>query len=193
MPFKNWKNEICTLPNLLSLFRLILIPIYIVIYLNAKTSTDHFIAAGILAISCLTDMVDGKIARHFNQITTVGKVLDPLADKATQFSLTICLAIRYPQLWRIVWLFVAKELFQLIAGSIRLREGKILKGARFSGKICTTILFLSLIAMVLIPQMPTKIINVIVYVDGLFLLLAFVDYIITYFSRDSMFQSIDFE
>ena len=136
-------------------------------------------------------MIDGKIARRFNLITTVGKVLDPLADKATQFSLTICLAIRYPQLWRIVWLFIAKEVFQLIAGSIRLREGMILKGARISGKICTTILFLSLITMVLVPEVPAKIVNLIVYIDGMFLLVAFVDYIITYFKRDSMFQPLD--
>ena len=190
---KNWKKEIYTIPNLLSLFRLLLIPVYIIIYLNAETPADHFIAAGILAVSCLTDMIDGQIARRFNLITTVGKVLDPLADKTTQFSMIICLAIRYPQLWRIVWLFIIKELFQLIAGSIRLREGRILKGARISGKICTTVLFLSLIAMVLIPEMPTNIIDLIVLVDDFFLLIALIDYVITYFKRDSMFQPLETE
>ena len=108
MYIKNWKKEILTIPNLLSLFRLVLIPVYIVIYLNARNLPDYYLAAGILAVSCLTDLIDGKVARHFNMITTIGKILDPLADKATQFSLIICLTVRYPILWNIVVLFLAQ-------------------------------------------------------------------------------------
>ena len=94
MFIKDWKKEVFTIPNLLSLFRLALIPIYVVIYLNAEAAWEYFLAAGILAVSCLTDMIDGKIARHFNMISTVGKILDPIADKATQFTLTLCLSIK---------------------------------------------------------------------------------------------------
>lgn len=190
MPIKDWKKEILTIPNLLSLFRLILIPVYVSIYLNARDFVDHFVAAAILAVSCLTDLVDGKIARHFNMITTVGKVLDPLADKATQFTLIICLAVRYPKLWNVVWLFLAKELFQLIAGGIRLRKGKILKGALISGKVCTTVLFVSLIAMVLFPTIPDHVADAIIITDTVFLCIAFAEYVLTYFLRDSLFQSI---
>lgn len=190
MPTKDWKREIFTVPNLLSLFRLVLIPVYVTIYVNAREPEDHFIAAAILAVSCLTDMIDGKIARHFNLITTVGKVLDPLADKATQFSLIICLTVRYPVLWSIVGLFVTKELFQLIAGSIRFKHGMILKGALLSGKICTTILFLSLIAMVFFPSLPKNIIDIIVGVDAFFLIISFAEYVYTYLRRDSMFQTV---
>ena len=98
MLIKDWKKDLFTIPNLLSRFRLVLIPVYIVIYLNATEMTDYFIAAGILAVSCLTDAIDGKIARHFNMISTVGKILDPLADKATQFTLIVCLSIKQPDL-----------------------------------------------------------------------------------------------
>ena len=144
MFIKDWKKEMFTIPNLLSVFRLVLIPVYVVIYLNAQEPADYFLAAAILAVSCLTDLIDGKIARHFNMISTVGKILDPVADKATQFTLIICLALKYPILWYLVALFVVKESFQLIAGGIRLRKGRMLKGALLSGKICTTVLFLSL-------------------------------------------------
>ena len=109
MLIKDWKKDLFTIPNLLSLFRLVLIPVYVVIYLNAQDDTDHYIAAGILAVSCLTDAIDGKIARHFNMISTVGKILDPIADKATQFTLIVCLAIRNPVLWILVCLFFIKE------------------------------------------------------------------------------------
>ena len=115
MQIKDWKKEIFTIPNLLSLFRLVLIPVYVTIYLKARDNTDYFLAAAILAVSCLTDMIDGQIARHFNMISTIGKILDPLADKLTQFALILCFAAKYP-VWRIiVLLFFVKELYQLIA------------------------------------------------------------------------------
>ena len=107
----NWKKEILTIPNLLSLFRLLLIPVYILIYLNATGASHYYLSAGILAVSCMTDLIDGKIARHFNMISTLGKILDPLADKATQFALMICLAMRYPVLIHLMVLFVIKESF----------------------------------------------------------------------------------
>lgn len=193
MFIKDWKKDICSIPNLLSLLRLILIPVYITIYLNAREAADYYLAAGILAVSCLTDLIDGKIARHFNMITSLGKVLDPLADKLTQFSLILCLALKVESslLWYLIGLFVLKESFQLIAGGIRLRKGIMLKGALFSGKICTTILFVSLIAMVMMPDMPLKTVNFITVVDAVFLLIAFVHYAVAYFCMDSKFQSVD--
>ena len=194
MIIRNWKKDVFTIPNVLSLFRLILIPVYVVIYLRATEPVDYAIAAGILAVSCLTDLVDGKIARHFNMISTVGKVLDPLADKLTQFTLIICLAIRYPvqnpMLWVLAGLMFIKECFQLIAGIIQLRKGKMLTGALLSGKICTTILFVSLILMVLLPGMDPTLIHAIIIVDGIFMLISFVHYAMTYYRKGPMIQDL---
>lgn len=184
----NWKKEILTIPNLLSLFRLILIPVYVYIYLTAKSDQDYMISAIILAISCLTDLADGQIARRFNMISNVGKVLDPLADKLTQFTLAVCLAIRHWVIWIMVGLILVKELFQLIIGAINLRKGRMLKGALFSGKICTTILFTSLVVMVLFPYLNETVITIITLVDIAFLLYAFVDYAITYYKRPDKFN-----
>ena len=191
MLIKDWKKQIWTIPNLLSLFRLVLIPVYVVIYLNARDSVDYYLAAGILAVSCLTDLIDGKIARHFNMISTLGKILDPLADKATQFSLIVCLSMKYPILLYLIAIFVVKESFQLIAGGINLKKGKMLKGALMSGKICTTILFLSLILMVMLPDLSDKAVLIIVVTDIIFMLISFMDYLLTYFKRENKFQAID--
>ena len=187
----NWKKEILTIPNLLSLFRLVLIPVYMLIYLHAQKPGDYAIAGVILALSCLTDMVDGKIARAFNMITTLGKFLDPLADKMTQFALLICLGIRYPVLWSVFALFVLKELFQLFAGILAAKRGYILKGALISGKICTTVLFVSLVALVVFPKMSYFTVDIIALVDGVFLMVAFADYFITYLGKSSRFQPLD--
>jgi cardiolipin synthase len=193
MMIKDWKKEILTIPNLLSLFRLVLIPVYVVIYLNATEPVHYYIAGGILAVSCLTDLIDGKIARHFNMITTVGKVLDPFADKLTQFTLAICLAIRYPVLWIMVGLIFVKECFQLIAAIVAYRKGQILKGALISGKICTTVLFVSLIIMVLTPgtYLTSKTVTIFTIVDVVFLLIAFADYARTYYKHTPMLQNMN--
>ena len=191
MMIKDWKKDILTIPNLLSLFRLVLIPVYIVIYLNAKDATDYYIAGGILAVSCLTDAIDGKIARHFNMISTLGKILDPLADKITQFSLVVCLSIRYPVLWILVSLFVVKESFQLIAGFMTLRRGKMLTGALLSGKISTTVLFVSLILLVLMPNLSPTAVQIITLVDCVVLVVAFIGYARTYYTQSPMIQELE--
>ena len=191
MFIKNWKKEVFTVPNFLSLFRLILIPVYIVLYQRAIDPADYIIAAAILAVSCLTDMIDGKIARHYNQITTIGKILDPFADKATQFSLILCLSTKHSVLWYLVGLFVVKESFMLIAGGIRFKKGRMLKGALMSGKVCTTVLFVSLILLVLLPELQTFTVNIIALIDTLFMFFAFADYVLAYIRFDSKFQNID--
>ncbi len=191
MIIKDWKKEIFSIPNLLSIFRLALIPVYVAIYMNARDNADYYLAAAILAVSCLTDAIDGQIARRFNMITTVGRVLDPLADKLTQFTMVICLSVRHPILWVLIVLIFVKEIFQLVAGILHFQKGKMLKGAQITGKICTAILFISLIILVMIPQIKSTVVLWITAVDSLFLLVAFADYIIVYRRKDSKFQVLD--
>lgn len=190
MIIRDWKKDLLTIPNMLSLFRLLLIPVYVIIYMGADSFVDYALAAGILAVSCLTDLIDGKIARKFNMISTIGKFLDPLADKATQFTLTICLAIDYPVLWNLVVLFVIKEGFQFIAGLVQFRKGKMLTGALMTGKICTTVLFISLILMVLLPNIPEKVINIITIIDALFMTVSLIHYASIYYRKHPMIQDI---
>ena len=191
MHITNWKKEILTIPNLLSLFRLALIPVYVVLYLNASTTSEYFLAGTILAVSCLTDMVDGQIARRFNMISNVGKLLDPFADKATQFTLTLCLSLKYPILHPVLALFVVKEIFQLIAFIINFRRGKALPGSIFAGKLCTTVLFVSLIAMVLFPNMNPILVDIIAAIDTVFLAIAFISYIFAFFGKHTKVQDMD--
>lgn len=191
MFIKDWKKEIFTIPNLLSLFRLALLPLYVVIYLNAREPREYFMAGAIMAVSCLTDAIDGKIARQFNMISTVGKILDPLADKITQFTLTLCLSLKYPILNPVLCLFVIKEAFQLVVGLMNLRKGKMLPGALMAGKVCTTVLFVSLIALVLFPEMDPRIVDGIALVDTVFLVISFISYILAYFGKNRKVQDLD--
>ena len=193
MVIRNWKKELFTIPNLFSAFRLLLIPVYMYIYLNASKPTHYYVAAAILAVSCLTDMIDGKIARKFNMISTFGKFLDPLADKATQFTLIVCLAIRYPVLWYLVGLFFVKEVFQLVAAAVSFRKGKMLNGALISGKVCTTILFVSLILMIMFPSFSETTVTVIACVDAVFIIIAFIEYFLAYYGKNKKIYDFKIE
>lgn len=193
MFFQNWKRDFLTIPNILSLFRLALIPVYAVVYLNAVEYRQYFLAGIILTVSCLTDMVDGRIARKYNLITKLGQILDPLADKLTQFTLTICLSMKYPVLYPVLSLFVIKELFQLALGIIFLRRGKMLPGALLAGKVCTTVLFTSLILLVLMPDISHGAVMLIAAVDSIFLMISFFSYFAAYFGRNRKVQDIDLE
>ena len=191
MFIKNWKKEILTIPNLLSIFRIALIPVYLHIYLNADSPGDYTTAAVILAVSCLTDMVDGKIARKFNMITNLGKVLDPIADKLTQLALMICLSLSRKPIRLLLCLFLIKEFFQFCAMVGSYYHGKALNGALMSGKISTTVLFTSLGLMILFPILSDRTVNVITCISLVFLMVAFVDYIRAYFGNNKKIYDLE--
>lgn len=180
-----WKAEIITIPNLLSLFRIALIPVYVAVYLRATTQSQYFLAGMILTVSCLTDMADGIIARKFQKITNVGKILDPLADKLTQLTLILSLSAKYTVLYPILALFLAKEVFQCCALLVFAHRGKVLPGALWAGKLCTTGLFVSLIFLVLFPELSSKTVLILTVADTLFLLYAFGSYLFAYFGRQN--------
>lgn len=174
------KKEIFTIPNFMSLFRLLLIPVYVYIYLNAKQPSDYWLAGGILIVSSLTDMLDGIIARKFNMISRLGKILDPIADKATQGILMICLSIYYSNMRILLAFFLIKEGFMAIMGIINLSKGRMLGKAKMSGKVCTVVLFTCMILLILFPDMPSKGVNSLIIVSGFFMIVSLMSYVSTY-------------
>lgn len=147
-------TQILTVPNLLSFFRFLLIPVYVNLYMRAQSGQDYLFSGLVLGISCITDTLDGWIARRFQQISDLGKILDPVADKVTQFVVLVCMVFRYPVLGYVLGVFLVKEAFQLIAGYLYLKKGNRIRGAFFAGKVCTTVLFISMILLMIFPFMP---------------------------------------
>lgn len=190
---EKWKSEIITIPNLLSLFRIALIPVYISVYLDAADDRQFLLAGSILALSCLTDMADGIIARKLHRITNVGKVLDPLADKLTQFALILSLCARYTALCPVLALFLVKELFQTGALIFFARKGKALPGALWAGKLCTSVLFLSLLLLVICPTLHPDTVLLVTLADAGFLLYAFSRYLSAYFGKHNCLTDLNRE
>ena len=114
-------------------------------------------------------------------ISTLGKFLDPLADKLTQITLTICLSLRYPVLLSVVILLFTKEVLQIIGSLLLLRRGGTFPSSMCAGKISTLILFVSLIFLVLFPHVSSASVAVIALVDCIFLIFAFITYLTTFF------------
>ena len=85
------QKKIITIPNILSFFRLCLIPVIIWLYTVEKNDAA---AGAVLILSGATDVADGFIARHFHMISDLGKVLDPIADKLTQAAMLFSLCTR---------------------------------------------------------------------------------------------------
>lgn len=172
-----FKKGIFTIPNLLTLLRLALIPVYTTIYLDRENSQ---LAAGVLAFSCLTDLLDGMIARRFHMVSNLGKFLDPLADKITQLTVLLCLSTRYALINALIPLFIVKECMQCALAYFHFRNGKTLGGALWAGKISTAVLFISLIVLMALPYASTAFVTFLVLSDVLVLVISLVNYLNAY-------------
>ena len=147
------KKNILTIPNFLSLLRILMIPIIVWLYLAEK---NPHAAAAVVILSGLTDIADGIIARKFNMISDFGKILDPIADKLTQVALIVSLSMTpgYEKMLWLVGLFIVKESIVALLGYITLRNTDSVESAKWYGKLSTFVLYASIIALILFPTMP---------------------------------------
>ncbi len=171
------RKELLSIPNCMGYFRILLIPLFCIIYIRADSIIDYYAAAGIVIISAVTDLLDGKIARKFNMITEFGKVIDPVADKLTHGAIALCLILRYRYMKYLVLVMLLKEAFMVIMGVINLKHGRRLDGAKMYGKVCTTTLFIVLAALVLFPEIPEITANVLIVFEIIMMLVTWALYI----------------
>jgi len=152
----NIKNAFFTVPNILVYIRILLVPVFVYIYINAKSDKDYYAALCVMIVAFLTDFFDGKIARRFNLVTDLGKILDPIADKLYQFAVAICLVAKYRLMIIIVIIIFIKELIMGLMGLVLLDKGGKVFGARWYGKICTGLVDCSMAFLFLSPLVYTE-------------------------------------
>lgn len=143
--------EILTIPNILSFFRLCLIPLFVWLYCARQA---YLWTSGILVLSGITDLVDGYIARRFHMTSNLGKVLDPVADKLTQGAMLLCLASRFPLMFGLFGLLVAKEAAAGITGFCVIKKTGRVHGAKWHGKVTTFLLYAMMIIHVIWYKIP---------------------------------------
>ncbi len=138
-------NKICTVPNLLSLIRFCMIPVFLYLLL-----TGYNLAATILfAVAASTDWVDGQVARRTNQVSKLGQLLDPFVDRLLMISGVVGLLLvgRLP-LW-IVLFVVLRDLLMLAGGSYLISRWKVRVPVIYLGKVATTFLYIGFAGILL--------------------------------------------
>lgn len=135
---EKYKHKIVTIPNILSLFRLLLIPVIVWLYIVKE---DPVLTTVILALSGITDIVDGIIARKCHMISDFGKAFDPVADKLTQIAMLFCLVSRFKWMLLPLCVMVIKEVTAGILGLLVIRKTGKVDGAVWHGKATTVSLY----------------------------------------------------
>ena len=167
---KKKQNKWLTIPNMLSLFRLLLIPVIIWLYFWKE---KYIYAAVVIMLSGITDVIDGYIARKFNMVSDVGKVLDPIADKLTQAVVLICLGSRYPLLLLLVLIMAVKEAVSGLVTLAAIKKTKEIKGADWHGKATTCLLYFTILLHLLWGDIPNFVTIITTVLCMCFMLLSF--------------------
>lgn len=173
----------------MSFLRILLVPVYCVLFLHDGNDFAFYAAAGgVLLLSGLTDLLDGFVARKLNQVTDLGKLLDPIADKLTLAAVLICVWVKfgeeYPFLTPVFIAMLAKEFIMLLGGLILMLMGKKMVRAQWWGKVATAAFYILMVATVFIlAQMPssgtrTLIVTILISTAGVIMLAALACYIV---------------
>lgn len=133
-----YKHKIITVPNVLSLFRLLLIPVTVWLYTVKK---DPVWTVAVLVLSGVTDIVDGIIARKCHMISDFGKAFDPVADKLTQIAMLLCLVTRFRWMLLPLCVMIVKEITAGIMGLMVIRKTGTVEGSVWHGKATTVALY----------------------------------------------------
>ena len=173
-------DRILTIPNALSAFRLLLAGAFALVFCTMKTELGHWLSIGILILSGITDFLDGKIARKFNMISELGKVLDPLGDKVTQAVLACCLAVTYDPMKLLFLVLFIKEISQLCYGAYAVKKAGRNDGAKWCGKITTAYLYVMMVFLLLVPDIPAKVSYPMIFLGVGLLLWSMVSYLMTF-------------
>ena len=180
-----------TIPNLISLIRIFLVPVFAYLFMQG----DFVPAVIVLALSGLSDCVDGKIARKFNQISALGKMLDPLADKLTQITLAVLLFITFNRvedamLKAFSWVFrvfIGKEFVMVLGSVIMLAIGLRPGAAEIYGKVATLAFYVVMVFIIGFgPEVgafrnlftiPNSLMMILVIISAILTMVAFFSYI----------------
>ncbi|MCL2221428.1 MAG: CDP-alcohol phosphatidyltransferase family protein [Oscillospiraceae bacterium] len=168
------------LPNIISFFRICLVPVFVVVFFNDHSEFRIF-AVLIFAIAGISDILDGIIARKFQAQSKLGKVLDPLADKLMTFTAIMCLTITRPILFWAVCVFFVKEALMGTGGLVLHRKGhKELPASNAIGKASTVTFFIICILLMLFRNLSDAIAVLMISVAVALTLVALASYIVSY-------------
>ena len=178
-------RDLVTVPNLITYFRFLLVFPFVWFFLHEK-----FLLAGIMiGLSGLSDCFDGFFARKLDQVTSLGKILDPIADKVTLVAVAVCMVVYEQKILPIMMILVAKEFLMLLGGFILLLRKLTPPPANIFGKIATLVFYFAISLIIFIKIVWGKenltVITISLIAVAAAMLLALVQYAIVFFRMNS--------
>lgn len=173
MRVKFTKKDIMTIPNLLTLFRIIMIPFLVVFYVKYHNYKATIL---VLLLSGITDIADGFIARKFNMVSDFGKLFDPVADKLTQASLALCLWTRFPNMIYIFILMAIKETIMLITGYMSVKTSGEMLAAVWHGKLNTVLIYTAILTHIVWYNIPMHTSDILLFIVACMMILSLILY-----------------
>ena len=170
-------GNIFTVPNLMSFFRIILIPFILWFYLGLH---NVWLTIIFVAVSALTDILDGWVARRFNMVSEFGKLLDPVADKLTQGSLILCLISRYPLIIALLAIFLVRELIMMWTGTLLIKKTDRFSSSKWYGKLNTVIVEGSVMVLLIFVKIPRIAADILIYVCMASVVVSLILYLLYY-------------
>ena len=170
------RKEIFTVPNLLSVLRLCLAFVFLGICQRYGFKENRSLLVMIILVAAATDLADGKIARTFHQVSRVGRVLDPVADKAMQGVMIACLMPYYPLAELVLLLLLVKELMTLMAGWKVIMETDTDLEAQWHGKLNTAVSYIVVLVLTAGARLPYSTVNVLIGACAVCMIMSFVMY-----------------
>lgn len=167
------------IPNALSVFRLLLVPVFIIVYFSASENAK-LLATGVYLLAATTDFLDGRIARKYNMVSKLGRFLDPLGDKIMTFAVLVCITIdRLVPLWAVVVFFV-KEMLMAVGGLLLYNRITDIPSSNYLGK-CATVVFIIVCALLMVfKNIPKFYATLMIAFAIAVMLMAFISYLIKY-------------
>lgn len=167
------------IPNILSIFRLVLAPVFAVVYLSGIKNA-HIYAGIVYIVASVTDLLDGFIARKFNATSELGKILDPLGDKIITFTVLLCITVGgVIPIWVIV-IYTIKELLMGIGSLIVQNRASSMPPSNLLGKSATVLLCIVCAALTIFTTIPQNIAVIMISVALAVTILALLSYANTF-------------
>lgn len=170
------REQVLTIPNAMSAFRIVLIPFIIWAYAIDR----HYLSFSLVVLSAISDMLDGFVARKLNMISDFGKFIDPVADKLTQAALLVCLMTEHRHIYVLFIILAVKELSMLFLGAVVFKRHDSVNSAKWYGKLCTVVFEGTMMLLMLFPNTPENTVHMAMLGCGAVMIFSLVMYSLFY-------------
>ena len=176
---KEKHERIWNVPNALTMLRMLLIPVYWVLYMSGRS----YFALAVFVLASATDLLDGYIARKHHLITSFGKLMDPLADKLMVISVMLSMVITGVLPWPPLAILLLKETLMVLGGAVMLKKGVVVY-AKKAGKYAQTLVVASLL-LSFFADWFNRVVGVPVHLIVLWCAVALTLYAFVFYARDA--------